>query len=95
MVFKTLDIRQQRTVILEKGETNEVSSANASAWIVSSHSVETGNLDRAQRSSWVKEMNLRETCSQSLPLARVWKFAFRRVPTIPYLIRWFTVQTVF
>lgn len=70
-----LDIRQGRTVILEKGETNkikkkgeinEVSPANASVWMVSSHSAERGNPSRAQRSSWVQEMDLRIQGAQGL-----------------------------
>ena len=43
MVFKMMGISQQRTVILLKGETNEVSPANASAWMVSHHNTERGS----------------------------------------------------
>lgn len=42
MVLKMMDISQQRIAILAKGETNEVSPTDASAWIVSCHSTERG-----------------------------------------------------
>ena len=56
MVFKTLDIRQQKTVILDRWKTNEVSPTSAQAYCLKSFKaaaqgveVEPGRLPELRR----------------------------------------------
>lgn len=54
MVFKTLDIRQYRTMIPEKSPTNELSSIITSAYCILSFQAAASEGHRAEPSTWTE-----------------------------------------